>query len=72
MKHKQALSEKPPAVHPSSDVVAGHVPDSTWMGQPEPHEWQAMSRKVNSSLGGQNKRYPVGYKPTIFLRGERE
>ena len=61
-----------PEKYPSSDVVAGHVPDSTWMGQPEPHEWQAMSRKVNSSLGGQNKRYPVGYKPTIFLRGERE
>ena len=61
-----------PEKYPSSDVVAGHVPDSTWVGQPEPHEWQAMSRKVNSSLGGQNKRYPVGYKPTIFLLGERE
>ena len=61
-----------PEKYPSSDVVAGHVPDSTWVGQPEPHEWQAMSRKVNSSLGGPNKRYPVGYKPTIFLLGERE
>ncbi|TFH52467.1 hypothetical protein E4J66_07440 [Actinomyces viscosus] len=56
----------------SDGKVAGHVPDSTWMGTAEPYEWQPMSRKVNSSLGGQNKRYPVGFKPTIFLRGERE
>ncbi|VEI17915.1 Uncharacterised protein [Actinomyces viscosus] len=52
--------------------VAGHVPDTGWGRGPEPHEWQPMSRKVNSSLGGQNKRYPVGFKPTIFLRGEWE
>lgn len=61
-----------PEKYPSSDVVAGHVPDSTWMGKAEPYEWQPMSRRVNSSLGGQNNRYPVGYKPTIFLLGERE
>ena len=56
----------------SGGKVAGHVPDSTWMGKAEPYEWQPMSPKVNSSLGGQNKRYPVGYKPTEFLLGERE
>ena len=61
-----------PEKYPSPDIVAGHVPDSTWMGKAEPYEWQPMSPKVNSSLGGQNNRYPVGYKPTEFLRGERE
>ncbi|OLO54563.1 hypothetical protein BKH26_09945 [Actinomyces oris] len=61
-----------PEKYPSPDIVAGHVPDSTWMGKAEPYEWQPMSRRVNSSLGGQNTRYPVGYKPTVFLLGERE
>ena len=61
-----------PEKYPSPDIVAGHVPDSTWMGKAEPYEWQPMSRRLNSSLGGQNNRYPVGYKPTEFLRGERE
>ena len=56
----------------SGGKVAGHVPDTGWGRGPEPHEWQPMSPKVNSSLGGQNKRYPVGYKPTEFLRGEWE
>ena len=56
----------------SDGKVAGHVPDTGWGRGPEPHEWQPMSPKVNSSLGGQNKRYPVGYKPTVFLLGERE
>ena len=56
----------------SGGKVAGHVPDTGWGRGPEPHEWQSMTRKVNSSLGGQNKRYPVGYKPTIFLRGDWE
>nr|WP_297993889.1 hypothetical protein [uncultured Actinomyces sp.] len=56
----------------SGGKVAGHVPDTGWGRGPEPHEWQPMSPKVNSSLGGQNKRYPVGYKPTVFLRGEWE
>ena len=56
----------------SDGKVAGHVPDTGWGRGPEPHEWQPMSPKVNSSLGGQNKRYPVGFKPTVFLRGEWE
>ena len=45
---------------------AGHVPDSTWTGKPEPSEWHPQDHKVNSSLGGQSKRYPIGYKPTSF------
>ena len=56
----------------SDGKVAGHVADSTWMDDPIPYEWQPMSPKVNSSLGGQNNRYPVGYKPTTFLLGERD
>ncbi len=46
--------------------VAGHVPDSTWTNNPEPPEWHPQNRKVNSSLGGQSKRYPIGFKPTSF------
>lgn len=45
---------------------AGHVPDSTWTGKPEPSEWHPQNRKVNSSLGGQSRRYPIGFKPTSF------
>lgn len=45
---------------------AGHVPDSTWTGKPEPSEWHPQDHKVNSSLGGQSRRYPIGYKPTSF------
>ena len=59
-----------PEKYPSSDVVAGHVPDSTWLGHGNPPRWQAMSSKLNSSLAGQNNNYPVGYKPTEFLVGE--
>jgi hypothetical protein len=46
--------------------VAGHVPDAAWMGQGQPHEWQDMSKRVNSSLSGQIGNYPVGYQPTHF------
>lgn len=46
--------------------VAGHVPDSTWTGKPEPSEWHPEDQAVNSSLGGQSRRYPIGYKPTSF------
>jgi|GEM_PF-4845228 len=49
--------------------VAGHVPDTTWTGNPEPHTWMDMDGRVNSSLGGQSRRYPEGYKPTGFEYG---
>jgi len=45
---------------------AGHVPDTTWTGNPVPPGWADLSPRVNTSLGGQTGRYPVGYKPTIF------
>ena len=74
-KEAQDAAARERKAHPelySGGKVAGHVPDTGWGRGPEPHEWQAMTRRVNSSLGGQNKRYPVGYKPTIFLRGDWE
>ena len=71
----KAAAAREKKAHPelySDGKVAGHVPDTGWGRGPEPYEWQPMSRRLNSSLGGQNNRYLVGYKPTEFLRGERE
>ena len=45
----------------------GHVPDTTWTGNPQPYSWLDLSPRVNSSLGGQATRYPVGYQPTEFI-----
>ncbi|HMG42506.1 MAG TPA: RHS repeat-associated core domain-containing protein, partial [Acidimicrobiales bacterium] len=45
---------------------AGHVPDTTWTGRPEPPEWLDLSPRVNSSLGAQARHYPLGYRPTEF------
>jgi hypothetical protein len=47
--------------------VVGHVPDTTWTGTPHPHSWLDLDRRVNSSLGGQSLRYPIGYRPTEFI-----
>ena len=47
--------------------VAGHGPDTTWTGKPKPPEWQDEDWIVNSSLGAQARRYPLGYKPTEFI-----
>ncbi|MFJ7850106.1 ribonuclease YeeF family protein [Peribacillus sp. NPDC097206] len=44
----------------------GHVPDTTWGGKPDPHSWLDLDPKVNTSLGGQAKKYPIGYRPTEF------
>ncbi|MEQ8156865.1 MAG: hypothetical protein ABRQ25_18645 [Clostridiaceae bacterium] len=46
---------------------AGHVPDTTWTGKPVPFEWLPLAEKVNKSLGAQSQKYPLGYKPTIFI-----
>nr|WP_227510183.1 RHS repeat-associated core domain-containing protein [Marinobacter excellens] len=46
---------------------AGHVPDTTWTGTPEPYSWLDLDPAVNMSLGGQSTRYPVGYQPTEFI-----
>ncbi|MDR6937891.1 hypothetical protein [Luteibacter sp. 3190] len=46
---------------------AGHVPDTTWTGNAQPHSWLDLSPRVSSSLGGQATRYPVGYRSTLFI-----
>lgn len=48
---------------------AGHVPDTTWTGKAEPHSWLDLDPSINQSLGGQSRRYPVGYQPTEFVYG---
>ena len=45
---------------------AGHVPDTTWTGKADPHSWLDLDPTVNTSIGGQANRYPIGYKPTEF------
>jgi len=45
---------------------AGHVPDTTWTGNPIPQSWLALDQSINSSLGAQALRYPIGYQPTGF------
>ena len=49
-----------------------HVPDTTWTGTPEPYCWEDFDPIVNTSLGGQSRRYPIGYKPTGFVFKEDE
>jgi RHS repeat-associated protein len=46
---------------------AGHVPDTTWTGNPSPWGWMDLSPRVNTSLGGQAGGYPIGFSPTEFL-----
>lgn len=48
---------------------AGHVPDTTWVGLPDPHSWLDLDAPINQSLGSQALRYPLGYKPTEFVYG---
>jgi hypothetical protein len=45
----------------------GHVPDTTWTGNPYPWAWMDLIPRVNMSLGGQAVQYPIGYMPTEFL-----
>jgi RHS repeat-associated protein len=45
----------------------GHVPDATWTGRAVPYAWLDLSPKVNTSLGSQAAKYPVGYRPTQFI-----
>ena len=48
--------------------VAGHRPDTTWTKNPVPPKGFAdYSARVNSSIGGQAGRYPVGYKPDAII-----
>jgi hypothetical protein len=47
----------------------GHSPDTTWTGTAEPHSWLPLTARVNTSLGGQSRGYPIGYQPTSFEYG---
>jgi hypothetical protein len=50
--------------------VAGHTPDVTWTGNTVPPQgFMDMSKSINSSLGAQARRYPLGYMPTLFSYG---
>jgi hypothetical protein len=42
------------------------------MGTPQPHSWLDLDPKVNTSIGGQARRHPIGYKPTEFVFVEDE
>ena len=44
----------------------GHVPDTTWTGTPVGRQWQDQTQRVNASLGGAARGYPIGFRPTIF------
>jgi hypothetical protein len=46
---------------------AGHVPDTTWIGKPDPYAWLYLDPAVNASLGARARWYPIGYKPTEFI-----
>lgn len=45
----------------------GHVPDTTWTGSALPYSWLDLNKSVNTSLGRQALKYPIGYKPTKFV-----
>lgn len=47
--------------------VVGHGPDTTWTNRPVSPYWQDVLASINSSLGSQSRRYPIGYKPTGFV-----
>ncbi|MER5389858.1 hypothetical protein [Saccharopolyspora sp. NPDC002686] len=46
--------------------VAAHIPDATWLGHGKPYAWGDHTSRVNSSIAGQQNRYPIGYKPSTF------
>jgi RHS repeat-associated protein len=51
--------------------VAAHAPDSGWLGYGDPPFWHFAESRVNSTVAGQQARYPIGYKPTRFIfRGD--
>jgi hypothetical protein len=53
---------------PYTGIVA-HLPDTGWMNEQTrgvPMEWSDHTRRLNSSIAGQNPTYPVGYKPSEF------
>jgi RHS repeat-associated protein len=53
----------------SSWQQAGHVPDVLWTGQVNPPaaRWFCMSAQANTSVGAQQRQYPIGWRPTGFI-----
>ncbi|GAA5079481.1 hypothetical protein [Nocardia iowensis] len=66
----------PPTVntvwYPSGKIVAGHLPDTVWSGNPNPAQeyWMPMDLSLNGSIGGQSRAYPEYYKVRAFVPGE--
>ncbi|MBA9007242.1 hypothetical protein [Thermomonospora cellulosilytica] len=54
------------AGNPYGPRVAAHLPDTTWVGVPEPPGWGRHTNRINSVLGSQSGLYPEGYRPTEF------
>ncbi|MFI0405711.1 hypothetical protein [Actinomadura sp. 3N508] len=54
------------AGQPYGPLVAAHLPDTTWVGVPDPPGWGRHTDRINSSLGSQSGLYPEGYQPTEF------
>jgi hypothetical protein len=55
------------AGEPYGDLVAAHLPDTTWTGTPDPPGgWGRHDATINASLGSQSDKYPEGYQPTGF------
>lgn len=54
------------AGQPYGSDVAAHLPDSTWLGVPDPPAWGRHTRRINSVFGSQSGKYPEGYRPTVF------
>ncbi len=47
--------------------AVGHGPDTTWTGTPQSPYWQDTMQAINSSIGSQARRYPIGFRPTGFV-----
>ncbi|MEU6246071.1 hypothetical protein [Glycomyces sp. NPDC047010] len=55
------------AGEPYGDLVAAHLPDTTWTGTADPPGgWGRHDATVNASLGSQSDKYPEGYRPSGF------
>jgi len=66
---RSAAAERARAAGANEPYVghAGHVPDTTWTGNPDPSSWLDLTPRVNSSLGGQSRGYDIGFQPTEFM-----
>lgn len=55
------------AGNPYGDLVAAHLPDTTWSGTADPPGgWGRHDAAINASLGSQSDKYPEGYRPERF------